>query len=146
MSVRSVGATSNKSNGNFVRNSLQIQSRDFEQLCEFMMRVNPLYDSSEGWRESSDDEDSYLEDKANDLLVNSSPSLKFDENSSSLSRQKEAMGALELKAHNEAIASGAYTLAALKLQKQHRSSRSIVLDLGRQTVEHWAAFAKKASI
>lgn len=33
-----------------------MQSRDFEQLCEFMLRVNPLYDSSEGWRESSDDE------------------------------------------------------------------------------------------
>uniref|UniRef100_A0A914RKR3 Uncharacterized protein n=1 Tax=Parascaris equorum TaxID=6256 RepID=A0A914RKR3_PAREQ len=43
--------------GNFVRNSLQMQSRDFEQLCEFMMRVNPLYDSSEGWQESSDDEE-----------------------------------------------------------------------------------------
>ncbi|VDM52534.1 unnamed protein product [Angiostrongylus costaricensis] len=32
------------------------QSREFEQLCEFIMRVNPLYDSSEGWRESCDDE------------------------------------------------------------------------------------------
>lgn len=43
---------------NFVRNSLQMQSRDFEQLCEFMMRVNPFYDSSEGWKESSEDETS----------------------------------------------------------------------------------------
>ncbi|KAJ1362671.1 hypothetical protein KIN20_022317 [Parelaphostrongylus tenuis] len=41
---------------NFVRSSLQMQSREFEQLCEFIMRVNPLYDSSEGWRESSNDE------------------------------------------------------------------------------------------
>uniref|UniRef100_A0A915DB40 G-protein coupled receptors family 1 profile domain-containing protein n=1 Tax=Ditylenchus dipsaci TaxID=166011 RepID=A0A915DB40_9BILA len=51
-SVRSAGS---RSNGHFVRNSLQMQSRDFEQLCEFMMRVNPLYESSEGWRESSSD-------------------------------------------------------------------------------------------
>ncbi|KAE9414162.1 hypothetical protein Angca_005265, partial [Angiostrongylus cantonensis] len=47
--------TSSRSS-NFVRSSLQIQSREFEQLCEFIMRVNPLYDSSEGWRESCDDE------------------------------------------------------------------------------------------
>lgn len=54
MSTRSNRGTRD---GNFVRNSLQMQSRDFEQLCEFMMRVNPFYDSSEGWRESSDEEE-----------------------------------------------------------------------------------------
>uniref|UniRef100_A0A914GSB0 G-protein coupled receptors family 1 profile domain-containing protein n=1 Tax=Globodera rostochiensis TaxID=31243 RepID=A0A914GSB0_GLORO len=42
-----------RANGNFVRSSLQMQSRDFEQLCEFMMRVNPPNDSSEGWHESA---------------------------------------------------------------------------------------------
>ena len=52
-SVRS-GATRSTNGNNFVRNSLQIQSRDFEQLASFMMRVNPLYDSSEGWAESSE--------------------------------------------------------------------------------------------
>ncbi|KAL3068449.1 hypothetical protein niasHT_030740 [Heterodera trifolii] len=49
---RAGGSSAEKSNGNFVRSSLQLQSRDFEQLCEFMMRVSPLNDSSEGWRES----------------------------------------------------------------------------------------------
>lgn len=50
MSIKSCGVPSNshKSNVHFVRNSLQLQSRDFEQLCEFMMRINPLYESSEG--------------------------------------------------------------------------------------------------
>ncbi|VDL78363.1 unnamed protein product [Nippostrongylus brasiliensis] len=38
------------------RHNVSKWSRDFEQLCEFIMRVNPLYDSSEGWRESSEDE------------------------------------------------------------------------------------------
>uniref|UniRef100_A0A914V4D5 G-protein coupled receptors family 1 profile domain-containing protein n=1 Tax=Plectus sambesii TaxID=2011161 RepID=A0A914V4D5_9BILA len=92
---------SNRSGGhygeNFVRNSLQMQSRDFEQLCEFMMRVNPLYDSSEGWRESSDDD----YDDEPTRVGDSAPEL---------------------------------------------ATRSIVMDLGRQTVEHWAQFAKKASI
>uniref|UniRef100_A0A7E4V256 G_PROTEIN_RECEP_F1_2 domain-containing protein n=1 Tax=Panagrellus redivivus TaxID=6233 RepID=A0A7E4V256_PANRE len=99
MSARS--AKSTHRNGNFVRNSLQMQSRDFEQLCEFMMRVNPLYDSSEGWRESTDDDDEW-DDRP-------------------------------LETKSEAI-------------DHHRESRSIVMDLGRQTVEHWARFAKKASI
>lgn len=78
-----------------------MQSRDFEQLCEFMMRVNPLYDSSEGWRESTDD-DEWNEDTP-------------------------------LETKSEAI-------------EGHRESRSIVMNLGRQTVEQWARFAKKASI
>ncbi|GMT06308.1 hypothetical protein PENTCL1PPCAC_28482, partial [Pristionchus entomophagus] len=56
MSTRSTRGGTTR-DGNFVRNSLQMQSRDFEQLCEFMMRVNPFYDSSEGWRESSDEEE-----------------------------------------------------------------------------------------
>jgi hypothetical protein len=98
MSVRSAKS---QRNGNFVRNSLQMQSRDFEQLCEFMMRVNPLYDSSEGWRESTDDEE-------------------WDEDP-------------PLETKSEAI-------------DVHRESRSIVMNLGRQTVEQWARFAKKASI
>uniref|UniRef100_A0A914XTX1 G-protein coupled receptors family 1 profile domain-containing protein n=1 Tax=Panagrolaimus superbus TaxID=310955 RepID=A0A914XTX1_9BILA len=100
MSVRSAKS---QRNGNFVRNSLQMQSRDFEQLCEFMMRVNPLYDSSEGWRESTDDEE----------------------------WESDRDPPLETK--SEAI-------------DGHRESRSIVMNLGRQTVEQWARFAKKASI
>lgn len=99
MSTRSAKS---QRNGNFVRNSLQMQSRDFEQLCEFMMRVNPLYDSSEGWRESSDE------------------------------GEQEANGC-PLETRSEGL-------------HVHRESRSIVMDLGRQTVEHWARFAKKASI
>ncbi|KAI6176842.1 G-PROTEIN-RECEP-F1-2 domain-containing protein [Aphelenchoides bicaudatus] len=83
-----------------VRSSLQAQSRDFEQLCEFMMRVNPLYDSSEGWRESSDNED------------------ECDH--------------FPMETRSEQT-------------NMHRESRA-VLDLGRQTLEHWAKFAKKASI
>ncbi|CAD5215932.1 unnamed protein product [Bursaphelenchus okinawaensis] len=111
MSRRSHGARSNRMstrsaksqrNGNFVRNSLQMQSRDFEQLCEFMMRVNPLYDSSEGWRESSDEDEKESVDRP-------------------------------METRSEGL-------------HVHRESRSIVLDLGRQTVEHWARFAKKASI
>lgn len=73
---------------------------DFEQLCEFMMRVNPLYDSSEGWRESSDNED------------------ECDH--------------FPMETRSEQT-------------NMHRESRA-VLDLGRQTLEHWAKFAKKASI
>lgn len=83
-----------------IRSSLQAQSRDFEQLCEFIMRVNPLYDSSEGWRESDDSE-------------------------------VEEYNQRPLETRSE---------------QAHRESRSIVMDLGRQTVEHWAKFAKKASI
>ncbi|VDM93159.1 unnamed protein product [Litomosoides sigmodontis] len=40
---------------NFVRSSLQMQSRDFEQFCEMMMSVNIANESSEGWAESSSD-------------------------------------------------------------------------------------------
>jgi hypothetical protein len=79
-----------------------MQSRDFEQLAEFMLRVNPLYDSSEGWRETSDEEPEEYEHRP-------------------LETRSEQANA-------------------------HRESRSIVMDLGRQTVEHWARFAKKASI
>lgn len=86
-----------------VRSSLQAQSRDFELLCEFMMRVNPLYDSSEGWREESD------------------------------SGEVEEYEHRPLETRSEQA-------------NAHRESRSIVMDLGRQTVEHWARFAKKASI
>ncbi|VDK43035.1 unnamed protein product [Anisakis simplex] len=96
MSTRSGRITSD---GNFVRNSLQMQSRDFEQLCEFMVRVNPSYDSSEGWRESSDEEEEQSNIEAHCT-------------------------------HNQPI----------------QEPRSIVLGLGRQTVQHWAQFAKKASI
>ncbi|VDM47572.1 unnamed protein product [Toxocara canis] len=98
MSTRSARTTRD---GNFVRNSLQMQSRDFEQLCEFMVRVNPLYDSSEGWRESSDEEEEQPE--------------------------------VEVR-------------AACSDNQALQEPRSVVLDLGRQTVEHWARFAKKASI
>ncbi|PAV55675.1 hypothetical protein WR25_01532 [Diploscapter pachys] len=100
MSARSIKSR----DGNFVRNSLQMQSRDFEQLCEFIMRVNPLYDSSEGWRESSDEDEPF---------------------------QPEFT-------QMDAMRDGAY--------REDRESKSIVLDLGRQTVEHWVKFAKKASI
>ncbi|KAI6240824.1 G-PROTEIN-RECEP-F1-2 domain-containing protein [Aphelenchoides fujianensis] len=98
MSTRSMKS---QRNGNFVRSSLQMQSRDFENLVDFMMRVNPLYDSSEGWRESSEEDDEY-------------------EHRPLETRSEQA--------------------------NAHRESRSIVMDLGRQTVQHWAAFAKKASI
>ncbi|CAJ0945222.1 unnamed protein product, partial [Mesorhabditis belari] len=103
MSARSVKSR----DGNFVRNSLQLQSRDFEQLCEFIMRVNPLYDSSEGWRESSDEEDFAPE-------MTKAPESTCGDGDSSAAPSREP--------------------------------RSIVLDLGRQTVEHWVRFAKKASI
>lgn len=53
---RSIQISTPIRDNNFVRCSLQMQSREFEQLCEFIMRVNPLYDSSEGWKESSNDE------------------------------------------------------------------------------------------
>uniref|UniRef100_A0A0M3HU32 G_PROTEIN_RECEP_F1_2 domain-containing protein n=1 Tax=Ascaris lumbricoides TaxID=6252 RepID=A0A0M3HU32_ASCLU len=105
MSTRSLKTTRD---GNFVRNSLQMQSRDFEQLCEFMMRVNPLYDSSEGWQESSDDEE-----------------------------QQSAAEACPICTDNNRNQEPSHLV-----QEPH----SIVLDLGRQTVEHWARFAKKASI
>ncbi|CAP33781.2 Protein CBG15435 [Caenorhabditis briggsae] len=105
-----ISARSGRTNrdGNFVRNSLQMQSRDFEQLCEFIMRVNPLYDSSEGWRESSDDEPFQPEfTKELESVHNAGGSSRYDND---------------------------------------REAKSIVLDLGRQTVEHWVKFAKKASI
>ncbi|PIC20106.1 hypothetical protein B9Z55_025414 [Caenorhabditis nigoni] len=105
-----ISARSGRTNrdGNFVRNSLQMQSRDFEQLCEFIMRVNPLYDSSEGWRESSDDEPFQPEfTKELESVHNPGGSSRYDND---------------------------------------REAKSIVLDLGRQTVEHWVKFAKKASI
>ncbi|KAI6215200.1 G-PROTEIN-RECEP-F1-2 domain-containing protein [Aphelenchoides besseyi] len=98
MSTRSVKS---QRNGNFVRSSLQMQSRDFEQLCEFMMRVNPLYDSSEGWREETTSDEEY------------------------------SVRPLETRSEQA---------------NAHRESRSIVMDLGRQTVEHWVRFAKKQSI
>uniref|UniRef100_A0A914ZE92 G protein-coupled receptor n=1 Tax=Parascaris univalens TaxID=6257 RepID=A0A914ZE92_PARUN len=85
-----------------------MQSRDFEQLCEFMMRVNPLYDSSEGWQESSDDEERQSAAQAYPICTGNN-------------RNQEP---------------------SHLVQEPH----SIVLDLGRQTVEHWAHFAKKASI
>uniref|UniRef100_A0A8R1I197 7TM_GPCR_Srx domain-containing protein n=2 Tax=Caenorhabditis japonica TaxID=281687 RepID=A0A8R1I197_CAEJA len=85
-------------------------SRDFEQLCEFIMRVNPLYDSSEGWRESSDEE-------------------PF---------QPEFTKELD-STHNQGG-------GGLSRYDNEREAKSIVLDLGRQTVEHWVKFAKKASI
>jgi hypothetical protein len=98
-----------------VRSSLQAQSRDFEQLCEFMMRVNPLYDSSEG---------------------------KFDRNKRSntiLGWREESDSGVEEYEHRPLETRSEQANA-------HRESRSIVMDLGRQTVEHWARFAKKASI
>lgn len=54
---------STKYQSNFVRNSLQLQSRNFEQLCEFMMRVNPMNYGSEGWTESSDEEEKNFTEK-----------------------------------------------------------------------------------
>ncbi|VDP16368.1 unnamed protein product [Heligmosomoides polygyrus] len=66
------------------------------------MRVNPLYDSSEGWQESSDDE----------------------------SLPQEMSRGIE----------------AVRENKDDRESKSIVLDMGRHTVESWVHFAKKASI
>ncbi|CAI5455944.1 unnamed protein product [Caenorhabditis angaria] len=107
ISARSGGRTNR--DGNFVRNSLQMQSRDFEQLCEFIMRVNPLYDSSEGWRESSDDEPSFQPE--------------FTKEMDSIREQGSS-----------------------RFENNDREAKSIVLDLGRQTVEHWVKFAKKASI
>ncbi|KAI1708922.1 serpentine type 7TM GPCR chemoreceptor srx domain-containing protein [Ditylenchus destructor] len=108
-SMHRVSVRSTKSNGNFVRNSLQLQSRDFEQLCEFMMRVNPLAQSSEGWNESSSDME------------------ELDNGISPRETRSEVIAGKSTMTHGE-------------------SKRSIVGDLGRQTIEHWAAFAKKASI
>uniref|UniRef100_A0AAF5DNA0 HID1 domain-containing protein n=1 Tax=Strongyloides stercoralis TaxID=6248 RepID=A0AAF5DNA0_STRER len=102
--------------GNFVRNSLQMQSRDFEQLCEFMMRVNPLYDSSEGWQECSDEENS------------------IDE--------KEIKNCKKKKKKSELTKKDDFK----ELQNTGVENRSIVLHLGRDTVEQWVRFAKKASI
>ncbi|CAJ0583386.1 unnamed protein product, partial [Mesorhabditis spiculigera] len=105
-STRMSARSGRSRDGNFVRNSLQLQSRDFEQLCEFIMRVNPLYDSSEGWRESSDDDDFAPE----------------------ITKPPESMNGDSIE------------------NVSTRETRSIVLGLGRQTVEHWVRFAKKASI
>uniref|UniRef100_A0A0N4ZBK0 7TM_GPCR_Srx domain-containing protein n=1 Tax=Parastrongyloides trichosuri TaxID=131310 RepID=A0A0N4ZBK0_PARTI len=102
--------------GNFVRNSLQMQSRDFEQLCEFMMRVNPLYDSSEGWQECSDEEES----------LNEAPMSRYRRNSKNNEQNKKDC----FKEHSIT----------------GTESRSVVLHLGRDTVEQWVRFAKKASI
>lgn len=102
--------------GNFVRNSLQMQSRDFEQLCEFMMRVNPLYDSSEGWQECSDEENS------------------IDE--------KEIKNCKKKKKKSELTKKDDFK----ELQNTGVENRSIVLHLGRDTVEQWVRFAKKADI
>uniref|UniRef100_A0A0N5BZ58 G_PROTEIN_RECEP_F1_2 domain-containing protein n=1 Tax=Strongyloides papillosus TaxID=174720 RepID=A0A0N5BZ58_STREA len=103
--------------GNFVRNSLQMQSRDFEQLCEFMMRVNPLYDSSEGWQECSDEEESF----------NKRPIIKC-------TKKKKNKNDICKKEDQK------------ELSNTGIESRSVVLHLGRDTVEQWVRFAKKASI
>ncbi|CAD6187146.1 unnamed protein product [Caenorhabditis auriculariae] len=108
-SARMSGRSGRSRDGNFVRNSLQMQSRDFEQLCEFIMRVNPLYDSSEGWRESSDDDEPFQPQFPKELA--------------------SAPERVSISRHDE-----------------RGEGKSIVLDLGRQTVEHWVKFAKKASI
>lgn len=81
-----------------------MQSRDFEQLCEFMMRVNPVNDSSEGWMESSSD----MEEGDPMTTAPSAPSPQ-------------------------------------QINGTGREQHSLVYDLGRHTVEHWANFAKKAS-
>lgn len=82
-----------------------MQSRDFEQLCEFMMRVNMTNDSCEGWTESSDTENG----SANTMNM-----------CTMISR-------------------------SVKRTDTHHEPQSLVYDLGRHTVEHWANFAKKAS-
>lgn len=92
-----------------------MQSRDFEQLCEFMMRVNPLAQSSEGWNESSSEAEEDELDNNNDCRVISPRETKSD-----------VVGGSTMT-HGE-------------------SKRSIVGELGRNTIEQWAAFAKKASI
>nr|CDQ00366.1 Bm4720 [Brugia malayi] len=97
---------SNRSD-NFVRSSLQMQSRDFEQFCEVMMSVNTANESSEGWTESSSD----TEAEPVTAAICAAPQTS--------SRRSNAAKGLEL--------------------------HSLVFDLGRQTVEHWANFAKKAS-
>ncbi|KAK6109932.1 Serpentine type 7TM GPCR chemoreceptor Srx family protein [Brugia pahangi] len=97
---------SNRSD-NFVRSSLQMQSRDFEQFCEVMMSVNTANESSEGWTESSTD----TEAEPVTAAICAAPQMS--------SRRSNTAKGLEL--------------------------HSLVFDLGRQTVEHWANFAKKAS-
>ncbi|KAL3981728.1 putative integral membrane protein [Acanthocheilonema viteae] len=95
-------------NDNFVRSSLQMQSRDFEQFCEVMMSVNTANESSEGWTESSSDTEAEP--------ITAAPSQISSRRSNNIHSGK----GLEL--------------------------HSLVFDLGRQTVEHWANFAKKASL
>uniref|UniRef100_A0A0N5B052 7TM_GPCR_Srx domain-containing protein n=1 Tax=Syphacia muris TaxID=451379 RepID=A0A0N5B052_9BILA len=38
-----------------IRNSLQVQSRNFEQLCQFMMKINMASDTHEGWVDNSNE-------------------------------------------------------------------------------------------
>ncbi|OZC05008.1 hypothetical protein X798_08001 [Onchocerca flexuosa] len=95
---------------NFVRLSLQMQSRDFEQFCEVMMSVNTANESSEGWTESSSD----TEAEPINATIDAS------QQTSSRRNNIPAGKGMELN--------------------------SLVFDLGRQTVEHWAYFAKKASL
>uniref|UniRef100_A0A915PLH0 G-protein coupled receptors family 1 profile domain-containing protein n=1 Tax=Setaria digitata TaxID=48799 RepID=A0A915PLH0_9BILA len=99
---------SNRSD-NFVRSSLQMQSRDFEQFCEVMMSVNTANDSSEGWTESSSD-------------AEAEPIAATFDAAPQPSRRSNIPSGRGLELH------------------------SLVFDLGRQTVEHWANFAKKASL
>lgn len=129
--VRSVG--NNKSNKNFLRNSLQIQSRDFEQLCEFMMRVNPLYDTSEGWRESSDDENSYNKSNENNLLIQKNSFIKNDKNS---------INTINLNSYNRIVVKSDFN--KLNLQKQRCFSFSTIEQ--KNVVLHSQCFAKKISI
>ncbi|VDK69038.1 unnamed protein product [Onchocerca ochengi] len=95
---------------NFVRSSLQMQSRDFEQFCEVMMSVNTANESSEGWTESSSDTEAEPINATIDAA----------QQASSRRNNMRAGKGMELN--------------------------SLVFDLGRQTVEHWAYFAKKASL
>ncbi|MCP9266320.1 putative G-protein coupled receptor K01A12.3 [Dirofilaria immitis] len=103
---------SNRSNlsENFVRSSLQMQSRDFEQFCEVMMSVNTANESSEGWTESSSDTEA---EPINTTI--------------------DAAQRTSLRRNNTHAGKG-------------MELHSLVFDLGRQTVEHWAKFAKKASL
>uniref|UniRef100_A0A0R3S3H2 7TM_GPCR_Srx domain-containing protein n=1 Tax=Elaeophora elaphi TaxID=1147741 RepID=A0A0R3S3H2_9BILA len=101
---------SNRSD-NFVRSSLQMQSRDFEQFCEVMMSVNTANESSEGWTESSSD----TEAEPITAAICASPQASPQRNNN------------------------IHTGKGLELH-------SLVFDLGRRTVEHWANFAKKASL
>lgn len=102
---------SNRSD-NFVRSSLQMQSRDFEQFCEVMMSVNTANESSEGWTESS----------SNTEAEPITAAIYASQSQMSSRRNNNIHAGKSLELH------------------------SLVFDLGRQTVEHWANFAKKASL